>query len=362
MRTRAPYDLYRPDDSPFWYVNFIDRDGARVRKSTRESNKERAHAVARELERQHADPTYRASNGTSLSVASADLKEHLENKGRSAETLKFYGVKLSQVGRLLGADTPLSAVTTDAVDAYIRARKSESASRYTISKELTALRMLLRVARRKGKFDREVSQVMPVGFSTGYVPRKRRVTREEAWALIGATESGSIGRYVAFVCATTARDSAVARAVGAHYLPGIGIQVHDFKTAASTRTVPLTRVTQPFAELAFAGVPANRQVAPGLGSVRHALDRACARLGIDHVSPNDLRRSVAHWLLAADVPRDIVAAFMGHASTKMLDLVYGKLDTREIGAAISRALAVTSLTKVCQTGGTGGTAGTGGTP
>jgi hypothetical protein len=29
---------------------------------------------------------------------------------------------------------------------------------------------------------------------------------------------------------------------------------------------------------------------------------------------------------------------MGHGSTKMLDLVYGKLDAKELGATISRAL------------------------
>jgi hypothetical protein len=29
---------------------------------------------------------------------------------------------------------------------------------------------------------------------------------------------------------------------------------------------------------------------------------------------------------------------MGHGSTKMLDLVYGKLDTKELGATIRRAL------------------------
>jgi integrase len=72
--------------------------------------------------------------------------------------------------------------------------------------------------------------------------------------------------------------------------------------------------------------------------MRHAFNRSTARLGWPHLSPNDIRRSVAHWLLEGGVPRDVVAAFMGHASTTMLDRVYGKLEAAEVGAAIARTL------------------------
>ena len=96
--------------------------------------------------------------------------------------------------------------------------------------------------------------------------------------------------------------------------------------------------TSDSARHAFRDVAPDAPVAEGLGSVRHALRRACARLKLAPLSPNDFRRSVAHWLLERGVPRDAAAAFMGHGSTKMLDLVYGKLDTKELGATIRRAL------------------------
>jgi integrase len=96
-------------------------------------------------------------------------------------------------------------------------------------------------------------------------------------------------------------------------------------------------VTESFARYAFQDVAPDQFVAQGLGSLRHALERACKRLKLAPLSPNDLRRSVAHWLLQRGVPRDAAAAFMGHGSTNMLDLVYGKLDAKELGDTIRRA-------------------------
>jgi integrase len=75
------------------------------------------------------------------------------------------------------------------------------------------------------------------------------------------------------------------------------IRVHDRKTIRATRAVPLTPVTEAFAMHAFRDVGPHQLVADGLGSLRHALARACKRLKLAPLSPNDLRRSVAHWLL-----------------------------------------------------------------
>lgn len=336
MPSRLPYRLYKIPDSDRWHVYFLTRDGRTFRKSTRETIQSRAHAVARRWEHEQADPTHRASNETSIDVAAGHLKNELQDRGRSSETLRFYGVKLSHVARVLGGETPLARVDAVRVREFIARRKSEGAAKYTISKELTCLRMLLKHARYLGLFDREISQVMPVSFATGYKPRTRRLTIAEAWALIGALPDGP-ARYVAFVCATTARDAAVARAKGRDLGP-TGIRVHDRKTKGATRTVPLTVVTETFARRAFDGIAPEALVAPGVSSVRHAFNRAAKRLGMAHVSPNDLRRSVAHWLLEAGAPRDLAAAFMGHGSTKMLDLVYGKLDAVELGAALGRTL------------------------
>jgi hypothetical protein len=54
------------------------------------------------------------------------------------------------------------------------------------------------------------------------------------------------------------------------------------------------------------------------------------------VTPNDLRRTFATWLKQNDVDSAVVAAMMGHSSTAMVDLVYGKLDEASYRRAIAR--------------------------
>ena len=71
-------------------------------------------------------------------------------------------------------------------------------------------------------------------------------------------------------------------------------------------------------------------------NVTRDLARACARAGVPRVTPNDLRRTFASWLIQGGVSNRIVADLLGHASTRMVDLVYGHLDDATRRAAIAR--------------------------
>lgn len=355
------YTLNRDPKSGRWHLYFLDREGLRVRKTTKQTDKRKAVAVADDIYRRYGDPTYRAANEATLATGATALIEHLTNKGRSKETIdNFYQKKLGHLFRVLNEDRSLSTVDAKLVDSYIADRRKEGAKSYTISKELTALRMLLKVARRRGEFDKEVSQVMPIGFATKYKPRERKVTREEAWRLIHELPE-SAARYVAFVAATTARDSAVTRALGKH-LQGDFVKVYDFKTRRSLREVPITKLTREFVDYAFRDIGEDDHVVVGSSSVRHALDRACRRLSLctacrqlqkekrpercsgctasafAHISPNDIRRSAAHWLQLEGVPLPVIAGVMGHADTRMLERVYGKLDPRELARMLEMTL------------------------
>jgi hypothetical protein len=53
-------------------------------------------------------------------------------------------------------------------------------------------------------------------------------------------------------------------------------------------------------------------------------------------SAHDLRRTFAHWHLAAGMPFDDVARAMGHASTTMLYRVYGHLSAEELRDRMAR--------------------------
>jgi len=63
--------------------------------------------------------------------------------------------------------------------------------------------------------------------------------------------------------------------------------------------------------------------------VRRDLLEACKRAGIERCSPNDLRRTYGRWMRIAAFPDEIIAPTMGHADTRMLERVYGKLSPEE---------------------------------
>ncbi len=64
---------------------------------------------------------------------------------------------------------------------------------------------------------------------------------------------------------------------------------------------------------------------------------------IPHVTPNDLRRTFASWLKACarptpmlpDVDSMTVAHLLGHSSTRMVELVYGRLSETTYRRAIA---------------------------
>ena len=312
----------------YWHCYFIARDGSRFRRSTKRADKREARHVADAWYLRHADPTYQAAHHTTVGDGIQQLKLAKVDAQKSAGTMHFYQVKTDHLARVLGEGRKLATIDAKVVDAFIATRKQEGAKANTISKELTALRQMLKHARRRGEFDKELSQVMPVQFATGYVPRTRKLTIDDAWRLIHQLPEG-VGRYVAYTLATTSRDTGALRARGRDIGP-LGIRVDDRKTKRSVRTVPFTPVTEPFARHAFDGVGDDEPVASGVSSARHAMQRACDGLGMPRVSSNDLRRSVAHWFRKEQIPLPLIAEFFGHGDTRMLEKVYGKLDADEL--------------------------------
>jgi integrase len=56
---------------------------------------------------------------------------------------------------------------------------------------------------------------------------------------------------------------------------------------------------------------------------------------IPFVSPNDLRRTFASWLVQNGVPLLTVATLLGHSSTRMVEKVYGRLSAKNMDDAIA---------------------------
>lgn len=304
------------------------------RRSTGCVDKTAAEAAAREFERCLADPSYRASNETTLSSALGDLVEELQRRGRSAATITVVKQKSRHLVRLLGG--PLAKIDARAVDKYISTREAEGAHPLTITKELSALQQSLKLSLRHGTFHRPLESVMPVSYSPRYRPRTRWLPERELGLLLEALPTRRAA-HVAFIVATAARwsESLSARRedVGAAV-----VALRGTKTVASRRTVPILPVMVPLLRLALDGAPGRTVLFDPWPNSRRDIRKACAKAGIDPCTANDFRRTAATWLRNAGVEPQLIGVFLGHTTSRMVELVYGRGDPMELGARIAERM------------------------
>lgn len=343
------YTLFRPErhgvKSKTWYVSLNGK-----RYSTKCKDRAAAEAVARELERRASDPTYAASREYTLDAALGDFVKARKDLGRSPATIEVYLAKAGNLVRIIGSDTPLSEVDARAVDRFTATRLTElvsyrsgprPVSRHTIAKELNVLRGCLNLAHRSGLYDRQASSVLPVGWSTGYKPRETFLTREQAAALLYHLEPERAA-HLAFILATGARRIEAERAVRADVdLVAGRVRLRGSKTDDADRVVPVVEVTRYLLEVALRDAPGGEQ-GPMFrvwhrGSYIRDIAVACERAGVPRVSPNDLRRSLATWLIHGGVSTYLVSKILGHKDTRMVERVYGRVEADVIGRLVNEA-------------------------
>ena len=354
--------LFKVPGSDCWYVA-LHVGGRRQRKSTRCTDKRAAEAVARQWERDAADPDHAAARGTTLGEVLADLlkEANAEAKSgkRSAETADFYRKKCGHWTRLLETTPggkyepfPLASLRASHVDDYIDRRRAEGTADTTIDKELGALRRALKLAKRRGKWRGDVDAILPARFGGGYKPRERALTPHELHKLLGELTPDRAAR-VAFIVATSANwaESEHARRED---LPRASeaarILVRGTKRATRHRVVPLVAPWQR-GLLEHAAKHAEGQdgdLFATWGNVGRDLPRACERAGIPRCTPNDLRRTFGVWMRASGVQPATIAPMMGHADSRMVERVYGRLPVDLLARRVAGELGL-ALPDVCHT-------------
>jgi integrase len=339
------WKLYRrPNTAVFWARRTPDG----LRRSTGETQELEALIRIREWERTDTSAPDRPAHQASYSVSNALAAFLLSCQGKvarhklSAASLSMYTCKAAHLERVLGKtpeqcsrdewdgvvgnETLLSRVDTASIDAYIHQRQKEGAADATIFKELVTLRGTLKLARRSKLYLDSPSDVMPE-FSSGYVPRKRWLAVSDAWRLVEAFPPPQAA-HLAWLLGTGARASEARRACRADFDESKRqLRIPGTKTAASVRIIPVTRLVLPFVERALRDAPGKDSgplFAPWI-SMNRDIRRACKRLGFEHASPNDLRRSFCSWHVQAGIPYEQVAKLMGHTSTAMISRVYGQM-------------------------------------
>lgn len=321
---------------PVWWVRWA-RHGVEFRKSTRERDKRAAEIVKVRWQRELADPASAAANQATIESAAERFLEELRSEDVSPDTIEMYECKVGHVVRLMG-DVRLADLTDNTkATAYTKTREAEGAARYTVHRDLTALRRILQSAAGAGEFRGNPKAVLPKSYSTGYEPRTRYLSCFELAAVMDHLAPGRAA-WCAFSVATSARLGEIARARRSD-ITRDAILLRGTKTESSLRSIPIVSLFRPLIErvLRDADGVDGLLFAPW-GNSRRDILRACERAGVDPFTTNDLRRTTATWLAQLDVPFEVIAKVTGHKSPAMLRKVYAQINAEDVGRLIEARL------------------------
>ena len=330
-----------------YYGDYYDRDGARQRPSLRTRDPIVARARLRELELSTTDS---APHETETVLAALTYFVKVACAGKSAGTIRCYDQKARHLARLAG-DELLDKLTRETVERYIASRLDEGAHTHSVHKELVVLRGALRAARERNKFHGSL-EVIPE-FDAGYVPRTNYLTADQFLELVPhlvrstgpLAKAGPSARrerraqrralYCLLIAFASPRRGELEALRWEHVDLARGV-VRIPKGKTIGRPIAIHPVLRPWLE-AFGELADWRgPVVDPWSNVGRDLPAACARAGVPRCTPNDLRRTFASWLIQAGTSNRIVAQLLGHTTTRMVDLVYGRIDDATLTAAIAR--------------------------
>ena len=344
----------------------------RVQRSLRTSDPKVAKARLRELELHATDP---GANSKETLGGALNYFTGIACAAKPASTRSSYEQKAAHLGRLMGA-VPLALLGIEHSERYIATRLDEGAHRHSIHKELVVLRGALKSARQRKVWRGSMEDTVPK-FAAKYEPKETYLTWEQFCAMgmklvpalpLKATEAAILGSDAlraerAFFCilivTTSARLGEVYKLDWSHVDKNrMVISLPKGKTKG--RKVQIATELWPWLEAFGDQAGWTGPMVREWGNVRRDLASACLRAGVPRVTPNDLRRTFASWLKQNDVDSSVVAQLMGHSSTRMVDLVYGKLDAGTLARAIGRLPGgvTDGVTDSGANRWTGGTAGT----
>lgn len=313
-----------------WWAYYSPGKGHYSRVSLKTADREvakhrlRALELSGSYEPSPTDPAPHEATGKTLAKA---FTEYLETVKVDA-TNRAYTQKARHLERLLGSATDVGAIDADAVTKYIEEREDEEAHSNTIYKELVVLRGAF-------KFLGLPTTTWPK-YAANYVPRKTYLTRPQFDALVKQLLPDR-RQWLHIACYAGLRHSELEGLRPKHIDVNLGvINVPGTKTKGARRVVPIHKELPPWLE--------SLPVKPW-ENVRRDLTRAIARADPawpknekgepEPLTPNDLRRTFASWMVQAGVPLLVVARLLGHSTTRMVEAVYGQLDLATMRSAVA---------------------------
>jgi hypothetical protein len=113
------------------------------------------------------------------------------------------------------------------------------------------------------------------------------------------------------------------------------VALRGTKTKLAAGTVPVPPPMRPGLAWALQRARPEGPLFGAWGNVRRDLAVACAKVGIAPVTPNDLRRTFATWLRIAGVTPDLIGASLRHTTSRMAELVYGRIGPADLERLIA---------------------------
>ncbi|WP_430436811.1 tyrosine-type recombinase/integrase [Oceanibaculum nanhaiense] len=170
-------------------------------------------------------------------------------------------------------------------------------------------------------------------------PRLRHLTHEEAGRLIEACGTPHMRLFVILALTTAARATALLE------LTWDRVDLDRGRIDLGQGAGNKRRARVPINETARTALVAAREQATAdhvieyaggpVGSVKKGFAAACARAGIEGVSPHVLRHTSAVWMAEARVPMSEISQYLGHSSTAITERVYARYSPDYLRGAAS---------------------------
>lgn len=323
--------VYRKREGGTFYGTIYERSGKRRQVCLWVRDRRAALAELRRLEREaHGAPADAAEEAPPRPLT--EVLEQFLAYGlpeRSEATREIHGYKAGHLGRILG-EHDVNALTRIDFAKYLQQREAEGVVQHTRAKEAITMRMALRFAFENGLMARDPAGIVPK-MKTGYVPRTRHLSPDEAERYVRSFKPARqawilVGIY------SGCRKSEINRIRWEHIdLENRILLAPGKKTPDAWRRLPLHPVLEALAR----ELPRDRPtfVRPWPSPNSQLLIKA-RRLGIPRISPNDLRRTFASWLVQGGAPLKLVADLLGHRTTAMVEKVYGHLRAEHYRQAV----------------------------
>jgi integrase len=290
-------------------------------------------------------PTVQSQVPASWTLQAA-VDKTFEVKWKGTKSEAFYRAKSNNLIKFFGADTLLSAITTDAVDGFRSSLKSvgnnafkKGNSQATINHHLATLSMLFKIAHQRGG----VAMKPVFGIKQGRRVRKRWVKEDEELVQLKLLKqwgkADQLDWYVLLID-TGMRPTETKDMTGAwcDFRDGGAIHVLISKTDAGIRSIPMTKRVREVLERRCLTYKHGKLFPASWETFTNQWDETRKEMGLtedrDFVS-YCLRHTFATRLLQRGEDLEVVSKLMGHSSLDQT-MEYAKLAAKKFIEAIRR--------------------------